>query len=114
MRVATDWQKTVDRLEAFFAEQDLAVIRSFDLQTARGRIQDPASCPCPYHGSERCTCQYIVLLVYDGEAEPASIVVHGHDRWTQIAIEEQAESQARDWLSQLPELFRVAQGDRPA
>ena len=54
----------------------LRVVRSFDLQTARGAV---AGCTCPYHGGERCTCEYFVLLVYGAAAEPVVITIHGQD-----------------------------------
>jgi hypothetical protein len=54
----------------------LRVIRSFDLQTARGAV---AGCTCPHHGTEHCTCEYFVLLAYGSTAAPAVITVHGRD-----------------------------------
>jgi hypothetical protein len=110
MRVAAEWQQTVDLLEAFFAEQGLSVVRSFDLQTARSELHDPTACTCPYHGTDRCTCQYIVFLVYGDGEDPLSLVVHGHDQWTQIAIEHEAGAPTQSWLERVARLFPVARG----
>jgi hypothetical protein len=41
------------------------VFRSFDLQAARAAA---SPCSCPHHGTARCSCAYLVLLVYGGEA----------------------------------------------
>jgi hypothetical protein len=51
-------------------------IRTFDLQAARSAHLD---CPCPHHGTEQCDCQMVVLLVYQGDSHPATLVVHGND-----------------------------------
>ncbi len=54
----------------------LRVMRSFDLQSAQAAA---AGCTCPHHGTERCTCEYFVLLVYGTTSIPAVITVHGRD-----------------------------------
>ena len=53
----------------------LQAMQTFDLQAARLSHPD---CPCPYHGTQACDCQMVVLLVYAGDAQPASLVVHRH------------------------------------
>lgn len=60
------------RLEAV----GLAVGRTFDLQSARAA---QAGCACPHHGTARCDCQMIVLLVYAAPCQPLSLVAHGKD-----------------------------------
>jgi hypothetical protein len=52
------------------------VVRTFDLQAARLAHLD---CPCPHHGMSQCNCQMVVLLVYQGEHPPATMVIHGND-----------------------------------
>ena len=54
----------------------LQVVRSFDLQSAR---MAHAECTCPHHGTAECTCQFVVLLVYEQGGAPVTLVVHGHD-----------------------------------
>jgi hypothetical protein len=51
-------------------------VRTFDLQDARLAHLD---CPCPHHGTEQCNCQMVVLLVYQGNYPPATMVIHGND-----------------------------------
>lgn len=60
------------RLEA----AGLAVGRTFDLQAARAA---QVECACPHHGTARCDCQMIVLLVYAIPYPPLSLVAHGKD-----------------------------------
>jgi hypothetical protein len=57
----------------------LQVLRTFDLQEARLSHPD---CPCPHHGTEACNCQMSVLLVYEGEQSPASILIHSFQEIT--------------------------------
>ncbi len=57
----------------------LRVVRTFDLREARLAYSD---CPRPHHGTEACDCQMIVLLVYEGDHSPASIIVHSFQETT--------------------------------
>jgi len=59
------------------------VERTFDLHAARTSQVD---CPCPYHGTNDCTCQMIVLLVHGQRAQPITLVVHGHDGQTCLSM----------------------------
>jgi hypothetical protein len=61
----------------------MRVIQSFDLQLARAN-QGP--CSCPYHGTELCDCQMIVLLIYSVQDIPVTLVCHGHDGWTHLSL----------------------------
>jgi hypothetical protein len=109
MRIPAGWEQTVDRLDALFADSDVAVVQSFDLQTARAELRDPAACPCPYHGTDRCTCQYIVYLVYTDEPEPTSVIVHGHDNWTYVSVEDSAGGSTHALARRIGRLFGVDQ-----
>lgn len=68
----------------------LQVRRSFDLQSARKALADPEGCHCPYHGTAKCSCQYIVLLVNPEGSEPVAVELHGHDAETHLALIETA------------------------
>ncbi|OGO67069.1 MAG: hypothetical protein A2Z37_16960 [Chloroflexi bacterium RBG_19FT_COMBO_62_14] len=68
----------------------LQVSRSFDLQSAHESLADPDECACPYHGTARCTCQYIVLLAHPEGSDPVAIELHGHDKETHMALVEVA------------------------
>lgn len=61
----------------------LQVVRTFDLQDAR---HDPEDCPCPHHGTDRCDCQMVVLLVYGGDYQPVSLVAHSYDGKTWFSL----------------------------
>lgn len=63
----------------------LRVYRSFDLRSARAVDN---SCACPYHGTEACDCQMVVLLVYEGQGTPATLVLHGHQGRTWMSLVE--------------------------
>lgn len=61
----------------------LRVYRSFDLRSARNAS---STCACPYHGTEECDCQMVVLLVYDKQGAPATLVLHGHRGQTWMVL----------------------------
>jgi hypothetical protein len=61
----------------------LRPIQTFDLQTARLGLHD---CSCPNHGTEACDCQLVVLLVYGDVAEPATLILHGNNGKTWVAV----------------------------
>ena len=52
-------------------------MRTFDLQVSRLAHFD---CPCPHHGTEKCDCQMVVLLVYKGKEKPVTMIIHGSDQ----------------------------------
>jgi hypothetical protein len=61
----------------------LRLVQTFDLQGARLTSED---CPCPHHGTSKCDCQMVVLLVYDSTAEPATLILHGNDGQTWLSL----------------------------
>lgn len=61
----------------------LRPIQTFDLHTARVGLQD---CPCPNHGKNECDCQLVVVLVYGSASEPVTLILHGNDGQTWLAI----------------------------
>ena len=64
----------------------LPVQRSFDLRAARETHPD---CPCPYHGTADCTCQFIVLLVYpDVDGPPVTLMVHSLDKHSWFELQD--------------------------
>jgi hypothetical protein len=64
-----------------FKNVGLQVVRTFDLREARLAHPD---CPCPHHGTEDCDCQISVLLVYDKEQPPASLLIHSFQDTTWV------------------------------
>jgi len=61
----------------------LRVMRSFDLRSARTLHGDY---PCPHHETERCDCQFMVLLVYGPASPPATLLLHSYDGQTWISL----------------------------
>ncbi len=74
-------EESVNRL----ARSGFTVVESFDLQVARANHSD---CTCPQHGTDQCACQLAILLVYEKDALPISLMVHGNQEWTEISIVE--------------------------
>jgi hypothetical protein len=64
---------------------NLYVVQTFDLTTARQGLDD---CPCPYHGTDQCDCQMIILFVYSNGAEPATLILHGNGGQTWLSLVE--------------------------
>lgn len=50
------------------------VVQTFDLQVARLAHSD---CTCPHHGTDKCDCQMVVLLIYRKREHPVTLVLHG-------------------------------------
>jgi hypothetical protein len=74
-------QWTIGRL----IQGGLQVLRTFDFEGARGV---DTSCTCTCHGTDRCDCQVVILLVYDKDGQPLSLMVHGHDGKTWVNLVE--------------------------
>ena len=74
---AVNW--VVDR----FNQVGLSIMRTFDLQGAR---HAQLTCPCPYHGTDLCDCQMLVLLVYAGSKEPVTLIAHGYNNQTWFSV----------------------------
>jgi len=78
-----DSQAVITLTAESLASAGLQVVRSFDLQVARASHTD---CTCPHHGTYQCNCQLVVLLVYDQDKLPVTLVAHGHDGETHLAF----------------------------
>ncbi len=78
-----DSQKAVKRMVDRLAADGMQTIRSFDLQTAKAAHVD---CTCPHHGKNECDCQLVVLLVYDDQGTPLTMIAHGKDNKTHFAL----------------------------
>lgn len=77
-------ERTATALAATLAQYGYRSERSFDLRTAL-----PDDCPCPHHGTDQCTCQYAVLLVYEEATPtvPARATAHECDGITHWHVE---------------------------
>ena len=61
----------------------LRPVQTFDLQAARAVFHD---CSCPNHGTDKCDCQLVVLLVYGNVIEPVTLILHGSDGQTWLSF----------------------------
>ena len=75
--------ETSQRSSRILMQNGLRVMQTFDLHDARHEMDD---CPCPYHGTSKCDCQMIVLLVYSETAEPTTLILHGNDGQTWLSF----------------------------
>lgn len=89
---ATDW--VVSRLES----AGLQVMRTFDLQAARSAH---AGCSCPHHGTDRCDCQMVVLLIYGANGQLISLMAHGYDGKTWFSLVDTPQQRADVQLEQM-------------
>lgn len=80
-----DCEEAVTRVVQRLSNDGLEVVRSFNLQTARSAH---TNCTCPYHGTALCDCQMVVLLVYDRQGQPITLVAHGQDGRTHFSLVE--------------------------
>ena len=81
--VQSDTQAFANQLICRLDTAGLQVVRSFDLKAARAA---QVNCTCPHHGTDQCDCQMVVLLIYDQDSLPFTLVLHGHDGHTEIAF----------------------------
>ena len=70
-------QKAIENL----SQRGFHVVRSFDLHGATD-----GSCDCPPHGTDRCSCQYVVLLVYSDTGGPAVVTAHSRDDTSHVEV----------------------------
>ncbi len=75
------------RLAALLQARGYHLQRAFDLDRAAA---DAPTVRCPHHGTARCTCRLVTLLVYANARLMGVLVLHGHDRrarlrWNPVA-----------------------------
>jgi len=75
--------KAVTRVTDALSETGLRVMLSFDSQHTR-IAATPAA--CPHHGTADCDCQIVILLIYEADGRPATLLVHGQDGETWISL----------------------------
>ncbi|MBI5350832.1 MAG: hypothetical protein HZB77_16170 [Chloroflexi bacterium] len=74
----------VKTISAALSGHGFYVLRSFDLRSALTAPE--VGCECPHHGTEKCDCQFVVLLVYGEAAEPITLTTHSHNNQTRVQI----------------------------
>jgi hypothetical protein len=88
-------QQVDEWIRNLLSNADLRVIPTFDLQLARSAHTD---CSCPHHGTEQCSCQLVILLIYGKEEQPATLVIHGQDGKTWISFATPLEARSHQSL----------------
>ncbi len=78
-----DSEAVITQISSRLARLGIHVVRSFDLQSACASYPDLV---CPYHGNATCDCQTVILLIYDKENIPISVVVHSQKGQTEINL----------------------------
>ncbi len=79
-------EQVIPELINSLERRGLRVIVTFDLQLARAHQVD---CRCAYHDTERCTCQYTVLMIYtqkQGTGPHRTITAHGRDGQVWVSL----------------------------
>jgi hypothetical protein len=76
-------ETAVEQVTRRLSDDGFQIVRSFDLQTARSAH---TNCNCPYHGTEECDCQMIVLLVYNQGGQTLTLVAHSQDGKTHFEM----------------------------
>jgi hypothetical protein len=82
-------------VRASLSRAGLRVVPTFDLQIARLAHPD---CSCPHHGTEQCSCQLVILLIYGKQEEPATLVIHGQDGKTWLSFSTPLETRGHETL----------------
>ena len=80
------WSEVQALLRRSLEEVGLIAVQSFDLQSARESLLDPELCPCSYHETSQCTCQYVVYIVRQEGRRPISLEIHGYDDRTYVSM----------------------------
>ncbi len=94
------------------ASAGFRVVPSFDLHVARLAHPD---CSCPHHGTDQCTCQMVILLVYGKQESPATLVIHGQDGKTWLSLATPLETPSRQALeASVRKSLMVLNVDEPA
>ena len=86
MTVGGPWQPILKQLARQLSDRGFAVQKTFDLQLARQSLGTSGEGVCPQHGSERCTCQYLVLQVGGAWTNTSMLVIHGQDDTTRVLL----------------------------
>jgi hypothetical protein len=80
-------KKSVDEITPCLTEAlaafGLSVYPSFDLRSACA----PINSPCPHHGTIPCTCQLIVLMLYDWDQQQYGLLIHGSEEGSKVILE---------------------------
>lgn len=80
--------ETANLLKRRLSECGWKTLRTFDLKEAMFSTE---GCSCPHHGTQKCDCEMVVLLIYGLEPEPVTVLLHGCDGQTQVMFGQDAQ-----------------------
>ncbi|MBC8509668.1 MAG: hypothetical protein H8D34_32880 [Chloroflexi bacterium] len=83
VNLAKDCETVIAQIGRHLGAIGMRIERSFDLQSACASNPDLT---CPHHRDVPCDCQLVVLLVYDENGTPSSLVVRSHMGQTEINL----------------------------
>ena len=63
----------------------LRTLQTFNLNTA---LAGTSNCICPDHGTGKCDCQMVILLIYEPSWEPVTLILHGNHGQTWLSFAE--------------------------
>jgi hypothetical protein len=75
--------QAVSRVTAVLHESELRVMIPFDSQLTR-ELAIPAV--CLHHGTADCDCHIVILLVYEADGPPATLLAYGQDGETWLSL----------------------------
>ena len=88
LSVSLPCNETAEVLKHRLMKHGWKTLRTFDLHEAMFAVD---GCSCPHHGTQKCDCDMVVLLVYGVEPEPVTLLLHGSDGQTRVAFAEDAQ-----------------------
>lgn len=74
----------LERLTHLLEGEGLSVMRSFDLRSTN--TGTGPQCFCTTHRPGSCDCQLVVLMVYDQDSGPATLVYQGHNGQARLLL----------------------------
>ncbi len=81
----SDCNRVIHQVTQLLASKGFLVLESFNLQNAKAAAY--SVCPCPHHGTDQCSCQMAVILVYAEDVDPVTLTIHGNDQQTELDID---------------------------
>lgn len=73
----------IDKIAEILNDHGLKMERSFDM---RLHPDESIPCSCPHHGTSKCDCQIVVLLIYGNIGGPETVVAHSRDGRTVFSL----------------------------
>jgi len=101
------FEQAITWAQPYMAQAGIQSLRTFDLRDAR----QARGLPCPQHGARGCDCQMAVLLVYQEDCQPLTLLVHSSNGETRLSVVDTPEQRANPLLeSRLVQVLAAGQG----